>query len=127
MIHSLDHLNIRTHRLDVMVAWYERMLDFRVGPRPDFPFPGAWLYRGDLPLVHLVAVKTEPGAAPEDLKLEHGAFGATGFDAFVARFREAGERHEIIHVPGFPIVQVNVWDPDGNHLHIDFHADEVTA
>ena len=28
-------------------------------------------------------------------------------------------------VPDFPIVQVNIWDPDGNHIHIDFHADEA--
>jgi len=126
MIQSLDHLNIRTHQLDVMIAWYEKMLGFRSGPRPDFPFPGAWMYCGDLPLVHIVGVDQEPGADADDLKLEHGAFGATGFDDFVAKFKEAGERYEIVHVPSFPIVQVNVWDPDGNHLHIDFHSDEVT-
>lgn len=124
MIDALDHLNIRTHQLDVMVAWYTGMLGFRSGPRPEFPFPGAWMYSGDLPLVHLVGVEKAPTADPSDLRLEHGAFRATGFESFVAKLVEAGERHEIVPVPGFPIVQVNVWDPDGNHLHIDFHRDE---
>jgi hypothetical protein len=30
-------------------------------------------------------------------------------------------------VPGWPVVQVNVWDPDGNHLHIDFDLSEAEA
>jgi catechol 2,3-dioxygenase-like lactoylglutathione lyase family enzyme len=125
MIIGLDHLNIRTHQLDVLMDWYARMLGFQSGPRPDFSFPGAWMYCGDQPLVHLVGVDKEPGADPHDLKLEHGAFRAAGFTAFVDRFKQAGERYEITPVPGFPIVQVNVWDPDGNHLHIDFDAAEV--
>ncbi|MCR9139823.1 MAG: nascent polypeptide-associated complex subunit family protein [Alphaproteobacteria bacterium] len=28
-------------------------------------------------------------------------------------------------VPDFPIVQVNIFDPDGNHIHIDFPAGEL--
>ena len=24
----------------------------------------------------------------------------------------------------FELVQINVWDPDGNHIHVDFPADE---
>jgi hypothetical protein len=32
--------------------------------------------------------------------------------------------HETRRVPGLGIVQVNVWDPDGNHIHIDFQPSE---
>ena len=124
MIERLDHLNIRTARLKEMIAWYGRMLDMHPGPRPNFDVGGAWLYAKGHPLVHLVETTAEPVADASDLKLEHGAFSATGFDAFVQKFRDAGERTEIIKVPGFPIVQVNVWDADGNHLHIDFDAAE---
>ena len=71
--------------------------------------------------LHLVGVAEEPGSDPDDLKLEHGAFRARGIDEFVARLDAAGERYKRVKVPGMPIVQINVWDPDGNHLHIDFH------
>ena len=40
----LDHVNLRTANLDVMVAWYGRILGMHPGPRPGFSFPGAWLY-----------------------------------------------------------------------------------
>jgi catechol 2,3-dioxygenase-like lactoylglutathione lyase family enzyme len=125
MIERLDHINLRTARLDAMIEWYGRVLDMHPGPRPDFAFAGAWLYANGLPLVHLVGVAREPGADARDLKLEHGAFRATGFAAFMARLEGLGERSEVVKVPGFPIVQVNVWDPDRNHLHIDYDAAEA--
>lgn len=125
MIEALDHINIRTARLAEMTGWYGRVLGMEPGPRPDFPMAGAWLYAADNPLVHLVEVGAEPGADAGDLKLEHGAFRARGFALFIARLDGLGERYELVKVPGFPIVQVNIWDPDGNHLHIDFDAAEA--
>ncbi|MEM9779274.1 MAG: VOC family protein [Pseudomonadota bacterium] len=121
MIERLDHLNIRTGQLDRMIAWYTEILGLKKGPRPDFGFPGAWMYAGDVAVVHLV--ETAPPKDPgEDLKLEHGAFRATGFAELMERLGTAGERSEVATVPDVNIVQVNVWDPDGNHLHIDFDA-----
>ncbi|MDG1117732.1 MAG: VOC family protein [Flavimaricola sp.] len=127
MIEDLDHINIRTSRLAEMIDWYDKVLGMKPGPRPDFSFPGAWLYAKDQAMVHVVEVKAEPGSDPDDLKLEHGAFRATGFDEFIAKLDRMGEKYELTRVPTFPIVQVNIWDPDGNHLHIDFHADEAPA
>ncbi|MFZ5964307.1 VOC family protein [Thalassococcus sp. BH17M4-6] len=125
MIERLDHINIRTAQLDRMIAWYSEVLDLTPGRRPDFGFPGAWLYAGDHALVHLVGVDSPPTDPGTDLKLEHGAFSATGFAGFKARLEARGERMRVAKLPGFPVVQVNVWDPDGNHLHVDFDAAEV--
>lgn len=125
MIEALDHINIRTARLDEMVAWYGEVLGMTPGPRPDFGFPGAWLYVGPHPLVHLVGVDHAPTDPGKDLKLEHGAFRAKGFTEFLSLLEGRGEYREVVKVPGFPIVQVNIWDPDGNHLHIDFDAAET--
>lgn len=121
----LDHVNVRTADLDAMVEWYGRMLGMRAGPRPGFSFPGAWLYAGEQPIVHLVGRDARPGAAQEDLRIEHFAISAAGLAALVERARAAGERHEVRRVPGMPIVQVNLWDPDGNHIHVDFDAAEA--
>lgn len=121
---ALDHLNLRTAQLDVMVSWYERVLGLTVGPRPPFPFRGAWMYAGDHALVHLVEIGAPPDADHSNLALEHGAFRATDFTAFLATLTANGVRYHISPVPDFPIVQVNIWDPDENHLHVDFPADQ---
>ncbi len=124
MIEAFDHVNVRTANLDAMIAWYGEVLGLKPGPRPDFPFAGAWLYLGDAPLVHLVGVAAAP-APGRDLRLEHAAFRATGLRDFLALLDARGDRYEFGRSPGFAILQVNVWDPDGNHLHVDFHSDEA--
>lgn len=124
MIERLDHVNLRTTQLDKMIAWYEHILQLESGFRPGFPFPGAWMYAGDVPVVHLVGVDQAPPKA-DDLALEHAAFSAKGLREFIARLQEAGEGMRLVRVPDVPLVQVNVWDPDRNHLHIDFHASEA--
>ncbi len=121
---AFDHVNIRTHRLEEMMAWYDDILGLSPGERPDFPFPGAWLYLGDQAMVHLVGVDA-PTAPPENLSLEHAAFRATGLKTFIAHLEAKGVPYDLARVPGLPIVQVNTHDPDGNHLHIDFDAAEA--
>lgn len=118
MLTALDHVNIRTARLDAMVAWYGRVLGLAAGWRPPFDFPGAWLYVGAHPAVHLVGVAAPPaGLEP---RIEHFAFAATGRAAFLARLEAEGVPVRLGGVPGTGIVQVNLHDPDGNHIHIDF-------
>jgi catechol 2,3-dioxygenase-like lactoylglutathione lyase family enzyme len=123
----LDHVNLRTANLDAMVAWYGRILGMRTGPRPGFTFPGAWLYSEGHPVIHLVGVEVAPGADPTDLRLEHFAITASGLKGFLAILDAEGARHRLNHIKDFGIVQVNVWDPDGNHIHIDFDAAEAAG
>lgn len=125
-ISQLDHVNIRTANLEQMVTWYETILGLPKGPRPDFSFPGAWLYAGDVAAVHLVGV--EQGAPDaSSLKLEHFAFSAKGMHEFVAHLDTHGVGYTLDPVPGFPIVQVNLHDCDGNHIHVDFHESEAVG
>ncbi len=124
MIERLDHVNLQTVQLDAMIHWYSHFLQLKQGYRPNFPFPGAWMYAGDVPVVHLVPVEVAPPKAT-DLALEHAAFRAKGLPAFLRRLAEGDQPSRVVRVPDIPLVQVNVWDPDGNHLHVDFHADEA--
>ena len=124
MIEGLDHINIRTGNLAAMIAWYRDVLGLEEGARPDFSFDGAWMYAGGHPVVHLVAVDKTPEDGPE-LRLEHAAFRASGYGRFIGQLQKTGARHRVSRVPGMPIVQVNLWDPDGNHLHVDFDSAEV--
>jgi len=52
---SLDHWNVFCKDLDATVRFYERYVGLRNGDRPPFAFPGAWLYAGDKPILHLVS------------------------------------------------------------------------
>ncbi len=123
-IGKLDHVNLRTRRLAEMVEWYGRVLDMPSGERPNFPFPGAWLYADGVATVHLNGVDQVADQAA-DLTLEHFAFKAKGLKSLLERLQRDGERFFVVHVPGAPELQVNLWDPDGNHVHVDFHTAEA--
>jgi catechol 2,3-dioxygenase-like lactoylglutathione lyase family enzyme len=120
---ALDHVNIRTERVDALAAFYAEILGLARGPRPPFAFGGAWLYCGDRAVVHLVEV--EPDGAPRavdpaELRLSHFAFRGSGLAAFLERLKRAGIQHAVGKLPGAPITQVNLRDIDGNALHVDF-------
>ena len=115
---GFDHVNVRTANLDAMIEWYVDVLGMTNGPRPGFPFPGAWLYLGDQAMVHLVG--ESDGPKNDDVQIEHFAFRAKGKAKFLKMLDEKGVACKIAVVPDFDITQVNIWDPDGNHLHIDF-------
>lgn len=124
-IEKLDHVNLRTAQLDAMIAWYVDILGLRNGDRPDFGFPGAWMYAGDAAVVHLIGVDLAPGVGSQaDLKLEHFAFTATGAEAFEARLRDTGTRYRRSVSEEMGLTAFNIWDPDGNHIHVDFAAGE---
>lgn len=122
---ALDHVNVRTASVEAMAAWYQRVLGLTLGPRPDFPFPGAWLYLGDRAIVHLVGVAATPTAAESTIRLEHFALEGSGLGDFIDRLDATGTAYRIGITPGAApvggIVQVNIADPDGNHIHVDFH------
>ncbi|WP_208986164.1 VOC family protein [Labrenzia sp. OB1] len=124
-IGKLDHVNLRTTRLDELIAWYADVLGMNPGPRPDFPFPGAWLYAGEAAAVHLVGIEgPEATGSDKELKLEHFAFTASGAQDFEDRLKQRGEKYRLAVQTGTGTVAFNIWDPDGNHIHVDFPPEE---
>ncbi|MEM8956351.1 MAG: VOC family protein [Pseudomonadota bacterium] len=121
---AFDHVNIRTANLDAMVAWYGEVLGLHPGPRPDFPFAGAWLYLGDTAVIHLVAADPPP-APGESLGIEHVSFRATDHAGFIATLEARVIPHRTVTVEAVGLALVNIHDPDGNHLHIDFPLAEA--
>ena len=122
-LNSLDHVNIRTANLDHMVAFYTRCLGLRPGPRPPFKFGGAWLYCQDQAVIHLVEVGTQPTL--KEVQIEHFAFLATDLASFLDRLRSFETAYDVQLIPGSERRQINVRDPDGNHIEIQFPADET--
>lgn len=121
-IERLDHVNLRTTRLAEMIQWYEEILGLSAGVRPAFSMDGAWLYAGDIAAVHLVTVEDDGAAGSETaLKLEHFAFRASGdAEAFQDRLQQKGVAYRRSGIEEMNLSAFNVWDPDGNHIHIDF-------
>lgn len=122
---ALDHINLRTRNLESLTTFYQDILGLEVGPRPPFSFPGAWLYVNlgkpdERAVVHLIGVEADTDQPVPELQLEHFAFSADDKDAFIATLEARGIEYRASEVPGFKIMQVNIWDPDGNHLHVDF-------
>lgn len=124
-IRKLDHVNIRTTQLDTLIDWYRDVLGLQTGDRPKFPFPGAWMYADNSAVVHLVGITGNAGVGSEaELKLEHFALSATGCAGFEKKLQALEVPYRRADVPGCNMVQINLWDPDGNHIHIDFAADQ---
>ena len=119
---ALDHVNIHTARLAEMTRFYEEVLGLPSGPRPPFATGGSWLYCGAQAAVHLVEVAETTNLVPGGI--EHFAFRAEGLAEFLARLRARSIAYRISIVPKLNLRQINLNDPDGNHIHVDFAANE---
>ena len=124
MIRRLDHVNVRTANLAGLVRFYTDVLGLEQGERPPLGFPGAWMYAGDQAVIHLVGVEQPP--KPEGaLRLEHFAFSASGLGEFLARLGRLGTEFKQSRQVGTGNVVINVRDPDGNRVHVDFPSSEA--
>jgi catechol 2,3-dioxygenase-like lactoylglutathione lyase family enzyme len=108
LIAGLNHANISTTKLDETVAFFE-LLGLKVGPRPDFGFPGAWLYWGDKPVVHLVERAPKAPEGP----LDHVSFTTPDFDAAMQRLDQLGIPYRASDIPSGFGRQLFVKDPNG--------------
>jgi catechol 2,3-dioxygenase-like lactoylglutathione lyase family enzyme len=125
IITGLDHFTILTTDLENTVAFYAEILDLRAGPRPDFDFPGAWLYCGEAPLLHIVQRETPPA---HHGVIDHVAFRATGLSAFLAKLTKHAIAFELRRLPAGDDTH-GVWqaifdDPNGAPIEVNFNASE---
>jgi len=82
------------------------------------------MYCEALPAVHLVErAQLEPTKG--DLRLQHFAFAAEDLEGFLARLQRLDVPYRVGIVDDFAICQINVNDPDGNHIHVDFPLAEA--
>ncbi len=109
---AIHHVNIRTNDLDRSVAFYTEALGLAKGDRPDFGFPGAWLYDGDKPAVHLNAVAEAAGNL--DNAMDHVAFVVDRLDDALSRLDRLGIGYvKPRAIPGSQVRQCFVKDPNG--------------
>ena len=99
------------------------MLGLAKGPRPSLTRAGAWLYCGDLAVVHLVEL-SEP-AKVDEVRIDHFAFRAEGLAGFLANLDDRGIAYQHATVPGSGRQQVFIQDPDSNRVEIQFGPEET--
>ena len=142
---SLNHFSIRTTDIAASRLFYEKVLGLTVGPRPDFPFPGLWMYNGDHAdvanaMVHIIGIDR---ANPNGLKqylgdvdearlhgsgaVDHIAVMTTGLATMLAHLKQLGVPCRERTVPSIGLHQVFVDDPSGIVIELNYPAVEKEA
>jgi catechol 2,3-dioxygenase-like lactoylglutathione lyase family enzyme len=133
-INTLDHYSIRTADLAATRNFYVDVMGFEVGPRPDFPFPGVWLYQGGIAVVHVIGINPADSAGLQDYlgdrsatqgggsgMIDHVAFAATDIDAIRTRITASGLVFRERQVPAMRLRQIFVNDPSGITIELNFN------
>src|SRR5258707_13843185 len=117
----LDHFNIRTRKLADTIRFYEDILGLENGERPNFNFPGAWMYSEGRAVVHLVDISPTPEQQKADSGVvHHVAFVSRGFNAMKERLAAKGVWFDTRGVPGVAVWQIFVRDPNGVTIELNY-------
>jgi catechol 2,3-dioxygenase-like lactoylglutathione lyase family enzyme len=117
----LDHVTVLCSDLARSRAFYVKALGLADGERPPFDFPGAWLYVGERPVVHLIGGRNEGTKGTGSF--DHVAFAATDLDGTRKRLKDAHVDFREARVPGRPLHQLFVIDPDGVMIEINVSSE----
>ncbi|GAB3655481.1 VOC family protein [Ramlibacter alkalitolerans] len=139
---TLNHFSIRTLDLEATRDFYERVLQLTVGPRPPFPFPGLWMYRGDHgdyqnAVVHIIGMDPDDPVGlrkylgDRDVSslrgsgaVDHVAFFATGLAQMRAHLQSQGIEVRERTVPALGLHQLFLDDPNGVVVELNYPASE---
>jgi catechol 2,3-dioxygenase-like lactoylglutathione lyase family enzyme len=119
---QLDHFNVNPGDLEASRRFYVDVIGLAEGYRPPFHAPGAWLYLGGRPVVHLLVAPDGPAGPPG--RLDHIAFLATDVADLVRRLRAHGHPYHVRRSERTGLFQVFVRDPDGVQLELTFPIEE---
>src|SRR3982074_1630250 len=96
----LYHFTLRTRKLADTVRFYEEVLGLEKGARPNFAFPGAWMYSEGKPVVHLGDIsKTDEPQKRDSGVVHHVALASHGFAGMKQRLESKGMEYDSRQVP----------------------------
>jgi catechol 2,3-dioxygenase-like lactoylglutathione lyase family enzyme len=142
---TINHFSIRTTDLEGTRRFYGDVLGLTDGPRPPFPFPGAWMYRGDHgdianAVVHIIGIDHEEpkgldnylGSRDEKKlvgtgSIDHIAFFADGLAGMLDHLESRGVTCRQRTVPNIGLHQLFLEDPNGVTIELNYAAAEVAA
>jgi catechol 2,3-dioxygenase-like lactoylglutathione lyase family enzyme len=121
-VSGMNHFTILTDDVERTVRFYDDLLGLKAGWRPPLTFPGAWLYAGDQPILHVVG-----GRPKSELKagvIDHMAFTGHDLAATLAMLERDKVEHVCRQQAGSGMWQVFLHDPNGAKVELDFAPDE---
>lgn len=120
LVDKLEHYNIVTENIDVTATFYEKIVGLKKGHRPNFKFPGAWLYAGAEPVVHLMALgQNRPRGSGS---IDHVAFRGSDYDGFIKHLGANNVEFRERFVEDARMHQVFIEDPNGVTVEINFRV-----
>jgi catechol 2,3-dioxygenase-like lactoylglutathione lyase family enzyme len=120
---AMNHFTILTDDVDATIRFYGDLLGLTPGARPPFDFPGAWLYAGGEPILHVIGGR--PRSELVAGTIDHMAFSATGLAPTLAKLDARGIAHDCRRLAGAGTWQLFFHDPNGARVELDFSADET--
>lgn len=131
---SLNHYTIKARDLERTKDFYQEVVGLKVGDRPPLPFPGYWLYCGDIPTVHLIGHRAEDPVIPDGPsdpastgRLDHIAFACDGLKEMRANLQARDIKFDERVLPRLNMTQLFYLDPDGISVECNFEAAETEA
>jgi catechol 2,3-dioxygenase-like lactoylglutathione lyase family enzyme len=120
----MSHFTVLTNDVPATERFYCDLLGLEVGWRPDFNFPGLWLYSAGVPILHVIGGRTE--AELRAGVIDHMAFDAVDLPTTVERLKNQGVKYELRRTAGSAqgIWQLFCFDPNGAKVELDFKASE---
>lgn len=123
MIEGMNHFTVIAEDPAKTLDYYVGLIGLQEGPRPDLGFPGAWLYAGGRPILHVYFDRPVP--AQRAGVIDHMAFTAKGLKAVKARFDARGVKYDLRQQPGAGTWQLFSHDPNGAKVELDFEPGET--
>jgi catechol 2,3-dioxygenase-like lactoylglutathione lyase family enzyme len=125
-IARMDHFTIVTRSADETAKFYGDMLGFTPGPRPNFRFPGVWLYNDGKPILHVIQKEEIPQGSGV---LDHMAFWGTDLPGYIGKLKARNLPYDLRRLPdggpGAGVWQLFFLDPNGAKVEIDLPATET--
>ncbi len=98
------------------------------GPRPEFGFPGAWLYSAGHPVLHLNDIsEINEQRRPDTGVIDHVAFGSRGFEAMKQHLTSKGVPYRVNQVPNSTHWQIFFHDPNNVEIELNFETKNETG
>jgi catechol 2,3-dioxygenase-like lactoylglutathione lyase family enzyme len=120
---AMNHFTILTDDVDATTAFYGDLLGLMPGWRPPLNFPGAWLYAGGQPILHVIGGR--PTAELKAGVIDHMAFTANGLAATIAKLEARELPYDCRRLPDRGTWQLFFHDPNGARVEMDFAGDET--
>ena len=125
-VQGMNHFTVLSDDLEATRKFYCDLLGFEIGARPNFRFPGYWLWVGGEPILHVI--HREQLNEVRAGVIDHMAFTATDLPGTVAKLEKAGVKYELRRLPAESI-RGGTWqlffdDPHGGKVEFDFDNQE---